>query len=45
MGTACAAAAVSNHADIADVIDDTKNGIETVPARFGRKRALFTVER
>lgn len=41
VGTACAAAAVSNHADIADVIDDTKNGIETVPARFGRKRALF----
>ena len=41
LGTACAAAAVSNHADIADVVDDTKNGIETVPARFGRKRALF----
>jgi len=41
LGTGCAEAAVSTHADIADVVDDTKNGIEPVPARSGRKRALF----
>ena len=42
LGFTLISAAVSNHADIADAEDDARDGIYTVPARFGR-RAAFAV--
>lgn len=39
-GVACLASAVSNHADIGDMDEDAKNGITTIPLKFGRKAAV-----
>jgi len=40
LGITLISAAVSNHADIEDAEEDRRNGIHTIPARFGRRAAL-----